>query len=134
MSSLERGGWVQPEAQKSKSMEVEIGGFETSGKGAMKLFVGIQIKSIPNEAHYLRIFFPDARTKKSKEARVIRLKGTKSYTAKSSPMKGLKYLDAYPVVIQLTSDREGRQVIEQLTQYVRFQLPPAAQAQLGINQ
>lgn len=129
ISSLERGGWVQSGPQSSKSMTVTSGGFiMTRGSSSQELFLGVRLNSIPAGAKFLRITFPDAKTKGPGEQQTIRLAGPKEYDAKSRPIGGLKYLESYPVVIQLLSDRSGGSVLEEVTQLVRFELSPAAQA------
>ncbi len=105
-----------------------------TGQKSMELFVSVKVSSVPAGANFLRVQFPDPATKEPRDTRTLKLDGPKEYKASSSPMSKLKYLDAYPVVIQLCSDRNGTQVVEQITQPVRFELPPAMQAQLGVNQ
>jgi hypothetical protein len=134
-SSLERDGWVPPKPQSSSSMTVSGGGFTAAkGQKSMDMFLSVNVRSVPTGANYLRIQFPDPASKAPRESRYLKLSGPKEYRATSSPIPKLKYLEAYPVVIQLCSDRDGGQVIEQMTQQVRFELPPAVQAQLGVNQ
>ena len=134
-SSLESGGWVPPSPQKSNSMEVVTGGFTWErGQGSMNLFLMVDVKSIPSEAKFLRFVFPDPQTRKPRETRVIRLAGAEKYDATSDPMNGLKRFDAYPVVVQLSADRSGSRVLEEVRQHVRCEFTPAMLPQFGISQ
>ena len=133
-SPLESGGWVPPKPQASKSMKVTMGGFEVDKQTkAIKLFINTELTSTPEAASFVRIIFPIGSTKKPGETKVLSITKKKDYEAVSGPMTGLKYYDSYPVVIQITSDSAGSQVLEEITQYVRFELHPAIQAQLGLN-
>jgi len=131
---MERGGWLPPKPQVTKSMVVTGGGFIADIKTkSLKLTVSLHLNSIPESARFIRVTFPDGQTKARRETRVLPITSKKDYDATSSPMSNLKYYDSYPVLIQVTSDSSGAQVIEEMTQFVRFELPPAIQAQLGIS-
>ena len=133
-SSLESGGWVPPKPQASKSMKVTMGGFEVDKQTkSIKLFISSELTSKPDSGRFVRITFPVGSTKKPGETKVLPITQKKDYDAVSGPMTGLKYYDSYPVLIQITSDSAGTQVMEEITQYVRFELHPAIQAQLGLN-
>lgn len=134
-SSLESGGWVPPSPQKSNSMEVVTGGFTWErGQASMNLFLAVDLKTVPPEAKFLRFVFPDPQTRKPRETRVVRLAGAKNYDATSDPMSGLKRFDAYPVVVQLSADRSGTHVLEEVRQYVRCEFTPAMLPQFGNSQ
>lgn len=112
-------------------MTVTSGGFIMKKESnAQELFLAVRLNSIPAGANFLRITFPDPQTKSPGEHKIIRLAGPKEYDTQSGPMEGLKYLESYPVVIQLLSDRSGSNVMEEMTQWVRFELSPTAQAAL----
>lgn len=133
-SSLESGGWVTPKPQASKSMNVTMGGFEVDKQTkSIKLFINAELTSTPDAGRFVRITFPVGATKKPGETKVLPITKKKDYDAVSGPLTGLKYYDSYPVIIQITSDSAGSQVLEEITQYVRFELHPAIQAQLGLK-
>lgn len=130
---MERAGLVMPKPQTTEHMEVVDAGFVLKPSSRIVvLSVEVEVKEPPSEANYLRVSFPDTTTRFFRETKTIAL-GESPHRVRSSALKDLEYLDAYPVRVQLCQDRAGKTVIEELIQNVRFEVPPSALEKMGVS-
>lgn len=89
-----------------------------------RLTVGVDIRSVPDAARFLQVWFPQTDPASPPQRLTSRLDGPGEYKAESSPLSGLRNFGAYAVLVQLTADEAGTTVLEELTQNVRYKMPP----------
>lgn len=125
MQTLEEGGWVKPAPASSEHMRVTFGGFLIDlARRSMSLQVGVAVQSVPEGGRFLQVTFPQSDPVLPSERVTLTLDGSEEYETRSGPLSGLKNFESYPVVVQLTVDEAGTTVLDELTQYVRFEAPP----------
>lgn len=117
-----------PRGQASEHMQVVFAHFiyDIAARNT-RLRVGVGVRSVPDGASFLRVWFPQTDPDSPPERLTLTLDGPGEYEAESGPLTGLKNLGAYAVLVQLTADEAGTTVLEELTQRVRFQAPPIDQ-------
>lgn len=131
---MERAGLAVPKPQSSEHMAVAGSEFVLiSSRKEILLSIEVEVSNRPVTGRFLRVIFPEGVGEAAQETKVVSLGADSTYRVRSSSLAGLKYLHAYPVQVQLSEDQAGEKVIETLTQYVRFEVPPAALARLGVE-
>lgn len=126
-------GRGMPQAQQSESLKVNYADFLLkSSRKSISLRAAVEVTDRPPGAKYLVFVFPDPATKQPIERKVLPLDSEAIYICTSRPLTGMEFRESYPVTIQLAADSSGEVVLEELTQQVRFELPPKVAEQLGI--
>ncbi len=123
-SSLEKGGWLPPEPQKSKFMKVEAGGFDIGGgkdSVELKYMVGVKLDNTRPNSDWLIAEFEDPANKNFVK-KVFKLKPNQDRFLfySDGPVCGLKDISAYLVKIKLSSDKDGINIVDSLEQYIRL--------------
>ena len=125
VQTLEEEGLVIPRPKSSEHMRVASALFIIDMvERNVSLMVAVDVRSVPDGARFLRVRFPQTDPDSPPERLTLTLDGSREYEAQSRPLSGLRDLNAYPVLVQLTADEAGTMVLDELTQHVRFQMPP----------
>lgn len=133
-SLLERSGLAAPKAQSSESMEVVSAGFvlkPVSKTVVLSVTAGLQERV--GAAGFLRVTFPAGLGQTSTETVTRPWGAEKELRVRSSAVHGMNYLESYPVVLQLTTAEQGGEVLEEITQYIRYEVPPGSLEQMGVS-
>ncbi|WP_411847283.1 hypothetical protein AAFN60_07835 [Roseibacillus persicicus] len=115
-------------------MEVVNAGFVLfPSQKTIVLSVEVELSGPPAGARFLRFSFPSGDSKEFSEFKVIPLGSAESYEGRSGALKGMSYHESYPVKVELLADKAGKKVLDTLTQYVRFEVPPKALERMGVE-
>ena len=127
----ERAGFAVPKPQSSTSLQVLEPGFVLLPRSKeVVLSVTLKVTDAESGGRILRVTFPEGETKALTEVVSLALEGEPELRARSSALSGLEYLDIYPVRIQLLSGQD--EVLEEFTQYVRFEVTPSSLEKMGV--
>lgn len=123
-ATLEKGGWLPPEPQKSKFMKVEVGGFDVGGgkdSVELKYMVGVKLDiKRPNSDWIIAEFEDPANKTFTKKVFKLTPNQEKLLFYSDGPVCGLEDISAYLVKIKLSSDKDGINVVDSLEQYIRL--------------
>ncbi|MDQ8191389.1 hypothetical protein [Roseibacillus persicicus] len=115
-------------------MEVVDAGFVLiPSEKIILLSLEVELSSPPAGARFLRFSFPSGESKEFSEFKVIPLGAGDSYEVRSGALKGMSFHESYPVKVELLADRSQSRVLDSLTQYVRFEVPPQALERMGVE-
>lgn len=121
--AFERGGWIDPKAQKSKFIEVKAGGFNVANTKdgiEFKYMVGVKLDPKRPNSNWLIAEFEDPKNK-SFTRKSFQLKPEQNYFHfYSDSVCGLRDYSSYLVKISLSSDKEGKNITDSLNQYIRL--------------
>lgn len=131
-SFFERAGLAVPKAQSSKSLEVVAAEFVLKPlRREVVLSLTVEFLQESTRGTSLRVTFPEKGSKNPTEVVTLVVAGESQLRARSSPLSDLKYLDSYPIRVELLSG--GGEVLEEFTQYVRYEVPPGALERMGVT-
>lgn len=99
------------------------------------LSVEAEAQMAQGEEAFLHVYFPDSGSEDAVEQKTLSISGSGQgpFRVRSSAQKGLRFLKSYPVKIRLTEDRAGEFIVDELTQWVRFEVPPQALEKMGVK-
>ena len=124
-TSLEKGGWVTPQKQKSKFMEITTGGFNAkiTNKDEIELrySVGVKFDTARPSSNWLIVEFEDPKNNSFVKKSFHLTANQESIDFYSDkPVCGLKELNSYLVKLTLSSDEKGLSIVDSLNQYIRL--------------